>query len=110
VRVRLARRIDGRLARRLSATTGAPPHVSRALLDLAARRAGAADYAARSAAFLLATSAAGRRLLPERLRRRAVAALLHQLFRDPAELLFFYGLRHELDLSGCRGLLPADGA
>lgn len=105
----LARRLDGRFARHLCATTGVPPHVSHALLRLASGRAGPGGYAARAVAFSVATSAVGRRLIPEQLRRRAVAALLHQLFRDPAELLFFYGLRDELDLSGCRGLLPADG-
>jgi len=99
------RQLDDRLAARFAVVAGTDRGVAGRLVAGARDRAGPRAHAARAAAFLVATAPLGRRL-PERVRVRAVGALLTAMFATPGDLLLYLGLSPTAETTACRGLLP----
>lgn len=98
--------LDRRLATRVAAVADLPLAVADTLLERAHRRIGGMGYATRAAAFLLCTRAFAARLLPERVRRRGVGALLTVALPSPGEPLLYLGMTDSADTTACAGLLP----
>jgi hypothetical protein len=97
--------IDRVCARALQRVLGVTPPVGAELAALARSRGRRADHALRLAALLFATSPLAP-VLPYRVRRRAVDAMLDRVFRGPGELMLYAGLIGDLRDVPCGGLLP----
>lgn len=68
---------------------GLRPEEAELLTRRAAQRLGRWPYELRALAFVVATSARLRPLIPRRLRQRAIRPLLHALFPGPSENLLY---------------------
>jgi len=99
--------VTGAVDRGVVSALGLHPAAAGVLLGLARERVGRRGLVTRELAFLVAI-APGARRLPAGVRRRAVRALLHALFREPGDLLVYHGQIPTPDAVPLRGLIPVD--
>lgn len=93
-----------RFAAHAAARLGLEPHEAAVLLAAMRAAVGRRSYALRAAAFAVATSGPAR-LLPWRLRRRALVAFLRSLLESPAALNLYAGRRPWPAGEPCAGLV-----
>ena len=91
------------VAGRVSRLLGIEEARARALLDATRGRLGRRRYSVRVAAFLAAT-APGARLLPLRIRRRGVRALVARAIELPGDGMYYLEETDALASDACRGL------
>jgi len=84
---------------------GLPRATAATLIDAAEKRTDALEWELRRDAFVAATTAPGRWVLPAAQRKRAIHALTDQLIQTPGEAFAYLGLRRPEPGLPCAGLV-----
>ncbi len=99
--------VGGEFEDHVASALGVDRDLATQMLERARDRLGAAEYDARSAAFLAATTFPGTLVPADGARRRAVAGLLGPMFQQRMDSLVYLGQVERPPDGRCQGLLRA---
>jgi hypothetical protein len=101
-RVALGQEFDEHVAKVL----GLPRATAATLIDAAKKRTDTLEWELRRDAFVTATTAPGRWLVPAAQRRLAIRAVTNRLIHTPGDVLAYIGLQSPAPGRPCAGLIP----